>query len=55
MKLFKKESKETSATSDAAAERRPRFQIVKLEERIAPYYCYTCRPHGHRGHHNYKP
>jgi len=44
MKLFKNESKKTTATPDGAAERKPRFQIVKLEERIAPA-CHT-NPHG---------
>jgi len=44
MKLLKKESKKPAATRDAAAERKPRFQIVRLEERIAPTCHYN--PHG---------
>lgn len=36
MKLLKKESQESAAAPNRAAEKMPRFQIVKLEERIAP-------------------
>ena len=36
MKLRKTESTQKTVTPGQALERKPRFQIVKLEERIAP-------------------
>ncbi len=44
MKLTKRESKGLTVCRQPMQERQPRFQIVKLEERIAPH-CHT-NPHG---------
>jgi hypothetical protein len=38
MKPLKKELREKNASPNPAAERKPRFQIMKLEERIAPCF-----------------
>ena len=55
MKLSKDESKEATVGRKQEQPKRPRFQIVKLEDRIAPA-CHT-NPHGKRvgcgGHSKY--
>ncbi len=53
MKLTKRESKEATVGRQPASEKQPRFQIVKLEERIAPHCHYN--PHGKKvGHCHYR-
>jgi hypothetical protein len=47
MKQFKRESKEKATNPNQSPERKPRFQIVKLEERIAPCYHKNGKLTGH--------
>ena len=54
MEPRKEESRKDAQPRKEAKDKKRRFQIVKLEERIAPRYCYTCPAHGHH-HPHYKP